>query len=100
MKDKENLMDELLTKAQRQSALRGELLQRHDALVREVAEADVYKLSQQYNTFRHYVVAVCFALALVLPVGLFVNSRMPSEAIASAGYNRAQAIHTVTLIIS
>lgn len=92
--------EQLIQSAKRQQALRDELLQRHASLVHEVSGTDVHNLSQQYNTICHYVVAACFALALVLPVELFVNSRLPSEAIASAGYDRAQAIHTATLIIS
>lgn len=96
----ENRKEELIKAVQRQVAMRSELLQRHASLVHEVSGTDVHNLSRQYNTLRHYVVAACFALALVLPVKLFVNSRLPSEAIASAGYDRAQAIHTVTLIIS
>ena len=96
----ENRKEELIKAVQRQVAMRGELLQLQRRMVSEVSGTDVHNLSQRYKTLRHYVIAACFALALVLPVELFVNSRLPSEAIASAGYNRAQAIHTVTLIIS
>lgn len=47
-----------------------------------------------------YALAACLALALAVPAGLLVNRGLPSEAMASAGYDRAEALHTATLIIS
>lgn len=92
--------EELLQSAHRQSALRDELLQRHAALVQEVSTADVRSISQRHSTLRHYAAAACLALALVLPTSLLVNSRMPDATMALAGYDRAQALHTATLILS
>lgn len=75
MKDKENLMDELLTKAQRQSALRGELLQRHDALVREVAGADICAPRRHAAALR----AVATLILFIVPSALVAACAQPSD---------------------
>lgn len=66
MNDKGNKMDELLTAAQRQLALRDELLRRQGALVHEVSVADVGAPRRADAVLR----AVLTLLLLVIPSAL------------------------------
>lgn len=96
MNEKENKMDELLTAAQRQLALRDELLQRQRLLACEVSCADV-GAPRRYSAVLKVAATL---LLLVVPSALVAAcAKVPDECSMRTGCERATVLTDVNQIL-